>query len=32
MQTLRDEIEPVVRKALPEDGNITYGGSANSLQ
>ena len=31
MRTLRDEIEPELLQALPADGSILYGGSANAL-
>lgn len=31
LATLRDEVEPELKAALPADGNILYGGSANAL-
>jgi multidrug efflux pump subunit AcrB len=29
--SIRDEVEPLLKAALPEDGSIVYGGSADSL-
>jgi multidrug efflux pump subunit AcrB len=31
LDVIRDEVEPALKQALPEDGNILYGGSANAL-
>ncbi len=31
LDIIRTEVEPVLKAALPEDGNILYGGSANAL-
>jgi len=31
LKTLKSEVEPQLKLALPEDGNIQYGGSANAL-
>jgi multidrug efflux pump subunit AcrB len=32
INTLKSEVEPGLRKLLPEDGNILYGGSADQLE
>ena len=31
MDKLKNEVEPGIKAALPDDGNILYGGSANAL-
>jgi multidrug efflux pump subunit AcrB len=31
VNSIRDEVEPLLKAALPEDGSIVYGGSADSL-
>jgi multidrug efflux pump subunit AcrB len=31
VNSIRDEVEPLLHAALPEDGSIVYGGSADSL-
>ena len=32
LTVIQNEVEPAIRAALPDDGSITYGGSADSLE